>query len=305
MAQRGFEIADLICEFRHRTQKTVCIAWPLAPSGIPERLRMHGIHNFLEYERAIATLGRLQRHVDDALRPARARVASKPFDWDAAVGKVSAGAVISEHDCHRILSAAGIAAAAGELVASAKDAAAAATRIGLPVAMKGISAKVTHRAAAGLIRLNIDSATDASAAYDDLARTAERSGISLDGVYVQHMVDGGLEVLISAFRDPVFGPMISVGAGGALTELIDDVVIAPAPIAEDDLVVLLERLRLVRSALKGRNAPDLASLARYAAEVSRLATSAPWRQFVLEINPVKWSLAGVVAVDGLLIVEAP
>lgn len=305
MAQRGLEIADLICEFRHRTRKTVCIAWPLAPSGVPERLRERGVCNFLEYERAIATLGRLRRHVDDARQPTRAKVASQPFDWSAAAGTVRAGTVIPEHDCHRILRSAGLAVAAGQLVTSAKDAAAAAARVGLPVAMKGISAGVTHRAAAGLVRLGIGSAVDASATYEDLARTAERSGIALDGVYMQRMIGDGLEILISVFRDPVFGLMISVGAGGALTELIDDVVVARAPIAEGDLVVLLERLRLVRSALKSRNAPDIAALARYAADVSRLAASAPWRQFVLEINPVKWSAAGVVAVDGLLIVEAP
>lgn len=305
MAQRGIEIADLICEFRHRTKKTVCIAWPLAPSGVPERLRERGVYNFLEYERAIATLGRLRRHAEDARRPMRTKVASKVFDWGAAVGKVAAGTVISEHDCHRVLADAGIAVAAGELVTSAKGAADASTRVGLPVAMKGISAKVTHRAAAGLVRLGIGSAADASVAYDELVQAAERSGVALEGVYVQHMVDGGLEVLISAFRDPVFGPMISIGAGGALTELIDDVVIAPAPVAEGDLVGLLERLRLVQSALKSRKPPDVAALARYAADVSRLATAAPWRQFVLEINPVKWSPAGVVAVDGLLIVEAP
>ena len=51
--------------------------------------------------------------------------------------------------------------------------------------------------------------------------------------------------------------------------------------------------------------PDRALLARFIARLSQLAAGAPWRRFVLEINPVKWSDEQVTAVDGLLIVEEP
>ncbi len=59
MAQRGTEVAQAICDFRDRTEKTVCFAWPLAPSGIPELLRSRGVYVFTEYARAIAVLGQL------------------------------------------------------------------------------------------------------------------------------------------------------------------------------------------------------------------------------------------------------
>ncbi len=54
---------------------------------------------------------------------------------------------------------------------------------------------------------------------------------------------------------------------------------------------------------RARVPPDRARLARFIAALSQLAASAPWRRFVLEINPVKWSDEQVTAVDGLLIVE--
>jgi hypothetical protein len=123
--------------------------------------------------------------------------------------------------------------------------------------------------------------------------------VALDGLYVQRMQRGGLEVLVSAFRDPVFGPVVSVGAGGALTEALDDVALARAPLDAAGVAALLGRLRLMKRA-SGR---PVAPLADFVARFSQLAASAPWRRFVFEVNPVAWSADGVVALDGLLVIE--
>jgi acetyltransferase len=301
MSQRGNEIATMIADLRERTEKTVCTAWPLAPRGAPKVLRSRGVHVFQEYERAIAVLGKL------ASRGPRDRRAAAPVervDWTSA-GPVGEGTVISEHECHRLLAAAGIDVAKARLATTAEEAAAAAHAVGLPVAMKGISAAVTHRAAAGLVRLDLRSEAEVRAAYRDLTGRAAELEVSLDGVYVQTMVKGGIEIIVSAFRDPVFGVMISCGAGGNLTEIIDDVTIASAPLDADEAAAMLERLRIVRGARKLDPDAKLADLAGFVAHVSRAAMSAPWRRFVIEINPVKWRAAGVTAVDGLIIVEKP
>lgn len=305
MGTRGMEVAQEIAAFRRRCAKTVCIAWPLAPPGVPEYLLDQGIHVFGEYARAIVVLAKLARYRADAAESARSPVAAAIFDWAGQAGPCNAGTVIAEHDCHRILAAAGVAVAPGRLARSADEAADAARAVGLPVAMKGISPAVTHRAAAGLVALDIAAEDAARRGYDCLVETAQASGIALDGVYVQHMIRGGVEVLISAFRDPVLGVMVSCGAGGNLTELIDDVALARAPLDRATALALLRRLRLVASIGKGRNPPPLDPLADYLAHLSQVAACAPWRRFVLEINPVKWSAAGVTAVDGLLIVEEP
>jgi hypothetical protein len=116
------------------------------------------------------------------------------------------------------------------------------------------------------------------------------------------MVGNGVEVLVSAFRDPVFGPIVSCGAGGTLTELVDDVTLARAPVDEAAALAMIGRLRIARRAENARL--DRAPLARFIARLSSLAACAPWRGFVLEVNPVKWNRDGVIAVDGLLIVES-
>jgi acyl-CoA synthetase (NDP forming) len=305
MARRGVDVAREISDLRQRTAKTVCIAWPLAPAGVEETLRAAGIHVFQEYERAIAALGKIVglRSIDKAeiVSPAP----NSAVDWHAAIPAAAAGTVISEHEAHRILSRMGLAAAPGRLVSSRSDAIAVARDVGLPVAMKGISPSVTHRAEAGLLALDLRTPDDVAAAFHRLSARAAESGIALDGVYVQAMVEGGVEVIVSAFRDPIFGVMVSCGAGGGLTEIIDDVVLARAPLSIAGASSLLRRLRIVRSAAKIDASARLESLAGYLAHFSEVASAAPWRQFVIEINPVKWRGEGVTAVDGLIIIEEP
>ena len=87
--------------------------------------------------------------------------------------------------------------------------------------------------------------------------------------------------------------------------MIDDVVLERAPVSESLARDMLARLRLVRHA--GRTAPavDLAAAARFVGEFSRLAATAPWPRFVLEVNPIRVSEEGAVAVDGLLVIDGP
>ncbi|MCC7427794.1 MAG: acetate--CoA ligase family protein [Alphaproteobacteria bacterium] len=232
-----------------------------------------------------------------ALRPA-----PLAFDWSRHVPDARAGQVISEHDCHRILAAGGVAVARGRLVRSAAEAAAALVEVGAPVAMKGISPAVTHRAAAGLLLLGVADAAAAAANFRLLEQRAAARGVALDGVYVQHMEPGTHEMIVAAFRDPMFGVMVTCGAGGTATELLDDVAIARAPVDEAGARAILARLRLVRAL--GPEGPDPAPLAAFIAHFSRLAASIPWSSFELELNPVKWRAGRAVAVDGLLLIAA-
>ena len=303
MGLRGMEVARELVAFSRRCPKHVAIAWPLAPRGVVEYLRDEGVHVFDAYGRSVTVLARLARHAADRSEAIALAPATGGFDWAAHAGQVADGSVISEHDCHRILRAAGLPVAAGSLAATADEAAAAWRAIGAPVAMKGISPQVTHRAAAGLVALDLRDEAGVRRAFDELSATARGSAVALDGVYVQEMVAGGSEVIVSALRDPVAGVVVSCGAGGALTELIDDVVIARAPLDVAGARALLGRLRLVRGLAKGRKPPDLDALARFVADFSQVAARAPWTRFVVEVNPVKWSTKGVTAVDGLVIIE--
>jgi hypothetical protein len=99
------------------------------------------------------------------------------------------------------------------------------------------------------------------------------------------MIGGGLELLVSAFRDPGLGTMVSCGAGGNLTEVIDDVVLERAPVDEALAREMLERLRVVRHGRRPARGLDPGAAIKFVTRLSRLAVAVPWRRFVLEVNP--------------------
>ena len=132
---------------------------------------------------------------------------------------------------------------------------------------------------------------------------AKAINVTLDGLYVQKMVRGGVELLVSAFRDPIFGPVISCGVGGGLTELVDDIVIERAPVGLATAASMVERLRIRRHARDEAGPLPADAAARFIARLSELAASAPWKAFMLEVNPIKWTRKSAIAVDGLLIID--
>ena len=210
-----------------------------------------------------------------------------------------------EDRCHRILAAAGLPVAAGQLVRGrgGRDRGRRAS-VGFPVVLKGISPSVTHRAAAGLLAVDLRSEAEVATAFRRLWARAREIAVELDGVYVQKMHRGGTELLLAAFRDPMFGVMVSCGSGGGLTELIDDVVTERAPVDARLAAHMLDRLRIRRYAVDPRGPLDVEIAAAFLARFSELAATAPWPRFVFEVNPIKWTREAAVAVDGLLIVDA-
>jgi acyl-CoA synthetase (NDP forming) len=260
------------------------------------------MHVFPEYSRGVRAMSRLASYAE-ALDAPRSEPTASDFDWRSAAPNPRPGAVISEHQCHAILAGAGLPVAAGRLATSEDMAVEIAGEVRFPVAMKGISDQVTHRASAGLLALSLKSEAEIRECWRRLQARAAALPAVLEGIYVQHMIAEGTELLVSAFRDPHFGVMLSLGAGGTMTELIDDVVIVPAPLDEAAAMNALNRLRIVRKAGGLPKGPS--ALAAFVAQFAAIAAAAPWRRFVLEINPIKWSSNQVTAVDGLLIIEQP
>lgn len=305
MSNGAPEVMEAIVRLREASSKTVCLSWSFAPNGVYEQMRKHDFHVFHEPAHAVNVLGKLARRDSQVrvdTRPAHSR---RTFDWARFVPSPTASEVITEDACHRILAAAGIPVPAGGLVRLRDDLPRVLATVTFPVAMKGISSQVTHRDAAGLLSLDVRTEEEAKSAYGALSDRALSANVALEGIYVQDMVPGGEEVFVSAFRDPIFGVMVSCGTGGTMAEIVDDVALARAPLDPASAVSLLRRLRLVQHAERSGSSTGLDRLGEFLAEFSELVASAPWRRFVLEVNPVKWTPEGAIAVDGLLVVETP
>jgi len=302
LSVREREISAVFTDFWRRCPKAVVVAWPAPPTGTVARFAEHGIAVFEEPDRALRVLGRLAAYGATLAWPRReAGLAPLPFDWAAHVRPGES--VVSEDRCHAIMRAAGLPVAAGALAQDEGAALHTAEAIGLPVVMKGITPQVTHRAAAGLLAVDLRSAQEVAEAFRRLQERAAEIGVTLDGVYVQAMARGGAELLVSVFRDPLFGTMVSVGSGGGMAEQLDDVVTARAPVDPRVAAAMLRRLRRFGGAADAQGPLDPEKVGDFVALLSRLGAGAPWRRFTFEVNPIKWRRDGVVAVDGLLVVD--
>jgi len=154
---------------------------------------------------------------------------------------------------------------------------------GGPLCLKAITQ--AHKARAGLVALDLATPDDVSAAWSRLAGRCAELGLPRE-LLVQKQVPRGLELIVGARRDPVFGPVILLGLGGRLAEVLDRSEVRVGP------VVRASALAMTR-ALVGEEMPDVADIVT---EVSRIIDTRPDLD-ELDLNPVIVNSGGAIAVD--------
>ena len=169
--------------------------------------------------------------------------------------------------------------------ATPKDAAEKAAEIGFPVALKIVSADVSHKTEVGGVRLGLADGDAVMAAAAELGTMMD--GRDLSGFLVQEMVDG-LEALVGVREDAQFGPLVVVGLGGVFVELLRDVSLRLAPVGADEARDMVGELRSAAAfgEFRGRAARDVDALAAAVAGLSQFFLDhRPWLSEI-EINPL-------------------
>lgn len=124
----------------------------------------------------------------------------------------------------------------------------------------------------------------------------------MQGVLVQEMVEGGVEVIIGATKDPVFGHAIMFGLGGIFVEALRDVSFRIAPLSRTDAEEMIDEIaghRVLRG-IRGRPPSDREAIIDVILRVSRLVCDHPDEIEELDINPLLVFTEGVKAVDVLI-----
>jgi hypothetical protein len=177
---------------------------------------------------------------------------------------------------------------------------AAAGRVGWPVALKTAAPGVDHKSDVGGVKLGLAGPGQLAAAYADLAgRLGPR-------VVVASMAGPGVELALGMVRDPQFGPLVMVAAGGVLVEVLGDRRFALPPVQAHTARSLLDRLA-VRPLLDGaRGAPpaDLDAVADAVVRLSALAVDLGDHLAAVDVNPLVAGPHGCLAVDAV-VVRAP
>ncbi len=182
----------------------------------------------------------------------------------------------------------------GTVVHSPLAASSAATRLGFPVAVKVADPRVVHKTDRGLVRVGLQSGMEVLTT----ARAFEEElGHDDVPVLVQPVVPG-VELALGVVRDPGFGPMVMVAAGGIATDLWDDRAFLVPPVSRADAARALRSLRIWPLLEGYRGAPrgDVDALARLVESLGALATDVP-QLAELDLNPVVVTPDGCVLVD--------
>ena len=227
-----------------------------------------------------------------AARAAGARSAIDAFAAD--------GPVLSERASRRVLAAYGVPLAPGRAVATAEEAGDAASHLGFPVVMKADVAAVAHKAAAGLVATGVASEEQARRTFRTLVERAREAGVEPRGALVEATASG-VELICGMRRDPVFGPVVLLGVGGTLTEILNDVAVRLAPPSPEDLEEMLAGCSAGR--LLSSSGADPTQLFAALQGLADLAADLPEVQEV-DVNPLFVAADGTAAAaDALVVVE--
>jgi acyl-CoA synthetase (NDP forming) len=270
--------------------------------GTPEALAPVPSYRFPE--RAVAALARATKYAEWRRSPSGTIETFEDFDR-AQIRTIvdrkleSGGGWLDPLDTHALLLAANLPTAMMESVTNVYDAVSASMRMGFPVAVKAQGP--LHKTEAGGVKLGLQDEREVREAFTEMSN---RLGDAMTGAIVQQMVGGGVEVMVGAVADPMFGHLVVYGAGGTFVEMLSDVAFRIHPLTDADVDDMLHEVKWSKLLGGFRGSPpcDVGALKEVLARVSALLTVCPEIR-ELDINPVKVLPRGAAAVDARVRVE--
>lgn len=279
------------------------------PELLPEAAREHaiaagvapmqGLETAIDAFAAAAKLGRRRAAI-------AAGGALPPLHPAVAVGDTTI--MLPEAEAKAALAAHGLGVPAGRVV-DAAGAPAAAAALGFPVALKLAAPVLAHKTEAGAVKLDLGSEAAVAAAAAEIAANLARykPGAKAERFLVERQVAGAVvELIVGVKRDPQFGPVLVVGAGGILVEMIEDAATLLLPTTRDEVAAALGGLRIAKllRGYRGKPAGDMAAAIDAVMAVAAYAEANRDKLVELDVNPLMVLSKGAVAVDALVLLGA-
>jgi acyl-CoA synthetase (NDP forming) len=288
-------------EFRRReVESAEGMAKAAADTGLPllahtmywrsqpaEMLRASGVPVFREVEAAVRVAGRLAKETPEALRV----VPDLPEPAEPLAGEAD------YFSARELLAAADVPFGSAQQVEGLEEAMAAAAEIGYPVVLKALGE--LHKSDSGGVAVGLQSPDDLNEAFARMESALSPPSYSVEAMAP---LSRGLELIVGAKRDPRFGPVLLVGAGGLYAEVVKDVAVALAPVTEAAAEALLRSLQIapLLDGARGRPAVDVAAAARAAAALSGFAAEHP-EVAEVEVNPLLALPDGALGLDARIV----
>jgi len=293
-------LRDLVASLRAAYPQTLLAISTLLSAERRATLEAMGCLAFADPSEGIRTIAKLAQSSPCAA-PAHTPAAQ------AAPAPIRLPAKPSEPEALALLAEAGLPVAAHRVVGDADAAAQAARELGLPVALKIVSADIPHKSDVGGVALGLRDEAQVRQAFERTRASAlaARPDARLDGALIAPMVSGGVECIAGVHRDPVFGPVLMFGLGGIHVETLRDVSLRVLPVTRDDALSMVRELRAfpILAGARGRPAADLDAIADALCALASFAERAGDSLASVEINPLiarSKAEGGCVAVDALI-----
>lgn len=280
--------------------------------GIPASVEVvaPGCTLFASYDAAVGSIAKVARYTawlavpDQAATPrdlqrARAARSSAAAGLRAATAAAEEG-WLDQHAIRSLTAPYGLE-PTGELVHGPDEAAAAAARTGFPVVVKVASTRVLHKTERGLVRLGLTSGEQVESAVTDFV-----AALGAEEEVLVQPVGTGVEIAVGLVRDPVFGPMVMVAAGGIALDVWNDRAFLMAPVSAADAARAVRSLRVwpLLTGHRGAAPVDVEALERVVVAVGQLGDEVP-EVAELDLNPVLVTPEGCALVDVRLRLAAP
>lgn len=216
--------------------------------------------------------------------------------------------ILSEMESKALLAAFHIPVANTAIARSPSEAMMLAQQFGFPVAMKINSQDITHKSDVGGVKLNLANTAAVRAAYSEILNEVKRQRpeARLDGIAIQPMVvkPNGRELMLGVTSDPIFGPVITFGAGGITVEVMGDRAVALPPLNTFLARELIQGTRVSKLLGAFRHMPpvNMAALESLLLRVSEMVCELPWLK-EMDINPLIIDENGALAADARILVD--
>lgn len=173
---------------------------------------------------------------------------------------------------------------------SADEAAQFAQEIGFPVALKMVSPEVIHKTDVGGVELGIGSKEEVRKAFSRIVASVEQKvpRAHIEGIKVEEMCTGGVEIIIGLNNDDQFGPTIMFGLGGMFTEILHDISFRVLPITEDDATSMIEEIKgyKILTGYRGRPSISKRMLIDLLMKANRIGLDLAPQLESVDLNPI-------------------
>lgn len=305
----GAQIAQTLQAAMSCSPKPLLVSWVAGPASIIKQLREQGLPVLPGATRAVRSLGVLAYLHEAATRRPDAAAHPMPLIPAQRLRASGSDGRCSEAQAKALLRRYGFQLLDEALVTSEAQAVAHAQRVGFPVALKICAADVLHKSDIGGVALAIQNADELVRAYRNIYASVRSAvpDLVIEGVLVSPMAPDGVELILGARRDPIFGPILMIGAGGIHAELFHDLAIGLLPLSRTQAERLIQSLRIapLLGGSRGQLPADIDALV-----TAMLALSDIIREHdeisELEINPLRIRPrgAGALPLDALLVLAS-